>query len=148
MGSARSDQAPSDRLVAQETLIADAQELLVGLLEHDIVSRSDLARRLGKSKAFVTQLLSGERNFTLRTLADCAHALGYHVVLGVAPVQGHNDEPCPRCGGLHGASTACAYCGGEKASACQAGCAACGALMVGDDDLDAEGQQEAPSDGR
>lgn len=91
---ARSTSQPrSERLVAQEALIADAQELLVGLLDHDIVSRTDLAGRLGKSKGFVTQLLSGERNFTLRTLADCAHALGYRVVLGVAPVQGQEEAP-------------------------------------------------------
>lgn len=66
-----------ERLVIEETLIADAQELIVSLMRHEGVTRSELARRLGKSKGFITHILSGERNLTLRTLADCAHALGY-----------------------------------------------------------------------
>jgi transcriptional regulator with XRE-family HTH domain len=65
-----------ERLLAQERLILDATEAVVGLLEEEKVSRQELARRLGKSKGFVSQLLSGERNMTLRTLADLGHALG------------------------------------------------------------------------
>jgi transcriptional regulator with XRE-family HTH domain len=71
------DRTPDyERLVAQETLILDATEAIVGLLEEAGVSRQELARRLGKSKGFVSQLLSGERNMTLRTLADLGHVLG------------------------------------------------------------------------
>ena len=65
-----------ERLLAQERLILDATEAIVGLLEEEKVSRQELARRLGKSKGFVSQLLSGERNMTLRTLADLGYALG------------------------------------------------------------------------
>src|ERR1700691_3779521 len=65
-----------ERLLAQERLILDATEAIVGLLEEQKVSRQELARPLGKSKGFVSQLLSGERNMTLRTLADLGYALG------------------------------------------------------------------------
>ena len=65
-----------ERLLAQERLILDATETIVGLLEEQKVSRQELARRLGKSKSYVSQLLSGERNMTLRTLADLGHVLG------------------------------------------------------------------------
>jgi transcriptional regulator with XRE-family HTH domain len=65
-----------ERLLAQERLILDATEAIVGLLEEQGVSRQELARRLGKSKGFVSQILSGERNMTLRTLADLGYALG------------------------------------------------------------------------
>jgi|ERR1039458_3851083 transcriptional regulator with XRE-family HTH domain len=65
-----------ERLLAQERLILDATEAIVGLLEEEKVSRQELARRLGKSKGFVSQLLSGERNMTLRTLADLGYVLG------------------------------------------------------------------------
>ena len=64
------------RLLAQERLILDATEAIVGLLDEQNVSRQDLAARLGKSKGFVSQLLSGERNMTLRTLADLGYVLG------------------------------------------------------------------------
>lgn len=65
-----------ERLLAQERLILDATEAIVGLLDEQCISRQELAARLGKSKGFVSQLLSGERNMTLRTLADLGHSLG------------------------------------------------------------------------
>jgi transcriptional regulator with XRE-family HTH domain len=65
-----------DRLLAQERLILDATEMIVGLLEDQKISRQELARRLGKSKGYVSQLLSGERNMTLRTLSDLGYVLG------------------------------------------------------------------------
>jgi transcriptional regulator with XRE-family HTH domain len=77
-----------DRLVAQETLILDATELIVELLERHSISRQELARKLGKSKGFVTQLLSGERNMTLRTLADLGYVLGQRIELTPRPLSG------------------------------------------------------------
>jgi len=74
-----------ERLVAQETLIADATELICDVMERQGVSRLDLARRLGKSKGFVSQILTGERNMTLRTFADVLFALGHRAELCVAP---------------------------------------------------------------
>jgi transcriptional regulator with XRE-family HTH domain len=66
-----------ERLLAQERLILEATEAIVALLEETGVSRQELAKRLGKSKSFVSQILSGERNMTLRTLADVGYALGH-----------------------------------------------------------------------
>jgi transcriptional regulator with XRE-family HTH domain len=36
---------------------------------------------MGKTKGFISQLLSGGRNLTLRTVADILHVLGYKVSL-------------------------------------------------------------------
>jgi transcriptional regulator with XRE-family HTH domain len=70
-----------ERLVAQETLILEATETIVDLLEQQRMTRQELAARLGKSKGFVSQLLSGERNMTLRTLADLGYVLGQRFAL-------------------------------------------------------------------
>jgi transcriptional regulator with XRE-family HTH domain len=72
------------RLLAQEELILDATETIITLLEERGVSRADLAKRLGKSKGFVSQILSGERNMTLRTLADVGFALDHTFSLGAS----------------------------------------------------------------
>lgn len=64
------------RAFAAEELILDVTEKIWELLERDDVSKTDLAERLGKSKAYVSQLLNGSRNMTLRTLADIAYVLG------------------------------------------------------------------------
>ncbi len=69
------------KMMAQGDLIMEVTETLCELLEKEGVSRKELADRLGKSKGFVSQLLNGGRNLTLRTVADILHVLGYKVSL-------------------------------------------------------------------
>jgi len=69
------------RLMAQGDLIMEVTETICELLEKERISRKELADRLGKTKGFVSQLLSGGRNLTLRTVADILHFLGYRVAL-------------------------------------------------------------------
>ena len=69
------------RLMAQEDLIMEVTETLCELLEKEKISRKELADRLGKSKGFISQLLNGGRNLTLRTVADILHVLGYRASL-------------------------------------------------------------------
>ena len=54
------------------------------LMEEQKVSRAELARRLGTSRAYVTKLLGGNANFTLQTMAKVAMALGSQVHVHVA----------------------------------------------------------------
>jgi transcriptional regulator with XRE-family HTH domain len=63
-----------EQLKEQERLILDATELIFQCMEEQNVSKAELARRVGRSRAYLTQLLSGSRNMTLRTLADLASA--------------------------------------------------------------------------
>lgn len=71
-------QTPDDkRLFAQEEAILDFTELVCELMEREGVSRSELASRLGKSKGYVSQLLAGEANMTIRTMSDLMHVLGF-----------------------------------------------------------------------
>lgn len=65
-----------ERLFTQEQLIVDAAEEIWAAMEAKKLSKVDLATTLGKSKAFVSQVLTGSRNMTLRTLADIAFSLG------------------------------------------------------------------------
>ena len=48
-------------------------------MEEQGVSRAELARRLGTSKAYVTKVLSADANFTLATMNRLAAALGGEV---------------------------------------------------------------------
>lgn len=57
-------------------------DVTLGLCEHmekKDINRTHLAKRLGKSKSMVSQLLNGYRNMTLGTLADIAYALNLKV---------------------------------------------------------------------
>jgi transcriptional regulator with XRE-family HTH domain len=66
-----------EALKTQERLILEVTETIVGILDEQKMSRQQLAIHLGKTKGFVSQLLSGERNMTLRTLAKLGYVLGY-----------------------------------------------------------------------
>src|SRR3954467_8196445 len=63
----------------QEELILEATEALAKTLRSSGLTQSELAARLGKTKGFVSQILGGGKNLTLRTLADVAGALGCKV---------------------------------------------------------------------
>lgn len=73
--------AENRRLLREEEFILEVTEVLSAMLSSEKVSKTELARRLGKTKGFVTQILSGNRNLTLRTIADVADALGYGIEL-------------------------------------------------------------------
>ncbi|HWM54307.1 MAG TPA: helix-turn-helix transcriptional regulator [Solirubrobacterales bacterium] len=75
-----------ERLVEEESLILEATELIEELLELTDLNRKELAERLGRSKGFVTQILAGDRNMTLRTLADLAFALEHRVKVAALPL--------------------------------------------------------------
>lgn len=55
------------------------------LMDEQGVSRAELARRLGTSRAYVTKLLGGNANFTLETMTKVAMALGGAVHVHIAP---------------------------------------------------------------
>jgi plasmid maintenance system antidote protein VapI len=74
-----------DRLFAQEQLIVAVAECIWQHMEERKVTKADIAAALGKSKAFVTQILNGSRNMTLRTLSDIAFALGAKCEIQLRP---------------------------------------------------------------
>lgn len=58
---------------------------LQAVIEKKGVTRSDLARRLGKSNAYITQMLRGERNFTIDTMVELADALDSNLANHFSP---------------------------------------------------------------
>ena len=66
---------PHDLLVHQEELILDVTERLTQALDNAGVTKAELAKRLGKSPGFVSQVFGGGRNLTLRSISDIATAL-------------------------------------------------------------------------
>ena len=64
------------RLFRQEQLILDVTERISAIMEEQKITKAELASRLGTSRSFITQLLDGSANMTLRTIADVMSALG------------------------------------------------------------------------
>ncbi len=64
------------RLYQQERAIQDVTDLICEVMDEEQVSRSQLAGRIGRTKGYVTQLLDGRVNMTVRTISDVFCALG------------------------------------------------------------------------
>lgn len=81
-----------------EIPIVEFTEDIFRLMEEQGVSKAELARRLGTSRAYVTKLLGGDANFTLQTMTRVAMALGAAVHVHVAPQAAtvHWREASPR----------------------------------------------------
>jgi transcriptional regulator with XRE-family HTH domain len=58
---------------------------LQSLMKKNQVTRADLARELNKSNAYVTQILRGERNFTIETMVELADALDSDLAIHFSP---------------------------------------------------------------
>src|SRR5690606_27674201 len=61
----------------QERSILEIMELVCEIMEAEGVSRAELARRLGRTKGYISQLLDGSANMQVRTISDLFTALGY-----------------------------------------------------------------------
>jgi transcriptional regulator with XRE-family HTH domain len=69
------------RLLQQERLIIEVAHLICKSMEEKQIKRSQLAKVLGKSKSWVTQILHADANLTIRTIADIFTVMGKKLVL-------------------------------------------------------------------
>ncbi len=75
------------RLYQQERAIQELTDLVCELMEEQDVSRSELAKRLGRTKGYITQLLDGRANMTVRTISDVFTALDRAVHFQEGPLR-------------------------------------------------------------
>ena len=68
-----------------EQAILEFTEKVVVAMERAGMSRADLARQLGVSKAFISKLLNGNPNLTVKTMVALAKALGCSLELSLCP---------------------------------------------------------------
>lgn len=67
----------------QDLLKVHISEIVWGLMEDENVHQAELARRVGKSRAYLTKVLRGSTNFTLESVASILFALGYRLKMSV-----------------------------------------------------------------
>jgi transcriptional regulator with XRE-family HTH domain len=69
-------QRDRERDLARGAYLFRVTEDILVAMEDQGVSKAELAQRLGKSKARISQLLGGSSNMTIGTLAEIAFVLG------------------------------------------------------------------------
>ena len=77
-------------------IVQGASAVIQALMDSQGVTKAELARRVGKSRAYVTQSLSGDRNMTLSTFAGFADALDADAVLDVRPRESSYGKLAPK----------------------------------------------------
>jgi transcriptional regulator with XRE-family HTH domain len=60
----------------RERLEMEITELICQLMEQQGITRADLAKRLGKSRPYITKMLGSGTNLTVKTISDIFFALG------------------------------------------------------------------------
>ena len=68
-------------------VLMQLNEAIVREMKASGITRSELARRLGTSKAYITRLLAGNANPTLRSLVRLGLALGATPAVALRPVR-------------------------------------------------------------
>lgn len=67
-------------------LVTNVTEDLLIQMERKQLTAAEVARMLGKSRSNVSQMLSGTRNMTLRTISDLAHIVGLQAYVSFSRV--------------------------------------------------------------
>jgi transcriptional regulator with XRE-family HTH domain len=89
----RQEEAVANELPAAETTDVLARQFVAivrSTMHATGVGRTELARRMGLSRAYITQLITHPRSVTLRTMARFADALGIELSLSIRGY--HPDE--------------------------------------------------------
>ncbi len=80
-------QARQDDNYWVHSAVLDFTEELFALMEGHRVNKAELARRLGTSPAYITKILRGDVNFTLRTIAKLGRVFDRRPRLHLAPAE-------------------------------------------------------------
>ena len=73
-----------------EEAVVDITEEISEIMEAKGITRADLARQLGKSRAWVTKALNGSQNMTLKTVVEILWTLGYKLKISTEQVWSSN----------------------------------------------------------
>lgn len=74
------------KLYFREDLIFEITEAICKVMDEKGISKAELSRLAGVSKSNITQLLSGDHNMRLTTIADLLHALGSKLAVSAVPL--------------------------------------------------------------
>src|ERR1700687_2475488 len=77
------DEFQDDPEFRTEEVILDFTEKVVAAMRERGMNRVELAQRLGVFKAFVTKLLNGNPNLTIRTMVSIADALECKLLIDI-----------------------------------------------------------------
>ncbi len=85
----------SRRFHERDRLAVWTIDAIAGLVQDQGLSKAELARKIGTSRSYVTQIFSGSKNLTLATVADLAWALGLRACVKFEPLRSNEFMSMP-----------------------------------------------------
>ena len=82
-----SDRTDYDVDVVVETSLAMAQATIQTAMRESKIRNADLAERLDRPRSFISKMLSGSHNLTVKTLSRAMAACGYELTGQYQPIQ-------------------------------------------------------------
>ncbi len=77
----------ADLMLLEETALAVAQSTIQNAINDAGLSRAEVARRMRCQRSYVTRILQGDHNLTIKTLARALGACGQELKLGATEPQ-------------------------------------------------------------
>lgn len=72
----------------QERSILETTEMICKIMKEKNISRSELAKALGTTRVYLSQILSGSKDMTLRHVSDIFTKLGYEFHPSCSKIEG------------------------------------------------------------
>ena len=72
--------------VLEESALAMAQSTIQNAITESGISRAGLARKMGRNRSFISRMLSGSHNLTVKTIARALVACGFEVRFEYVPI--------------------------------------------------------------
>ena len=72
--------------VLEEAALAMAQSVIQNAIDESGVTRAEMARRMDRDRSFVSRMLSGSHNLTVKTMARSLAACGFEVRFERVPI--------------------------------------------------------------
>lgn len=111
----------ADVEVLEEAALAMAQSVIQNAIDESGISRAELARRMERNRSFISRMLSGSHNLTVKTMARSLAACGFEVRFERVPIACNWVEaeplPAPKMLPAHAGSTIRVRIAGANSSA-------------------------------
>ncbi len=65
--------------IVEESALARAQSTIQNAINRSGISRSEMARRMRRNRSFVSRMLAGEHNLTVKTMARSMAVCGFEI---------------------------------------------------------------------
>lgn len=86
--------------ILEESALARAQSIIQSAMDKAGMSRADLAREMKRNRSFVSRMLSGDHNLTVKTMTRALVACGVEVDFKTVPIV-WNWESAPVSASVH-----------------------------------------------